>query len=349
MTPIKYLIVGQGLAGTMLSYFLSKKNIAHKVIAAQTLPSASEVAAGMFNPLVFRRLTKSWMVDELLPIMNKTFHELEQELSTKLIYNIPIAKLIQPGQRDWWLERVNSQKLDAYFDGIYARKAGDGIQAPYEIALLKNTGYVDLSLLVKTYRELLRTQNNLIVADLKHAELQMETYRVKWNGFEAEKIIFCEGSFAKNNPYFPENVFYLAKGDILTAHIPRLSEAYIINKDMFIMPRGNQQFLIGSTYERDQLTWDVDPSQADALLQKAQSLINFPITLLKHEVGIRPTVKDRRPVLGFHSEHKSLAFFNGLGTKGVMLAPYFANQMTEFLENPNIPLHPEIKLERFYT
>jgi glycine/D-amino acid oxidase-like deaminating enzyme len=82
-------------------------------------------------------------------------------------------------------------------------------------------------------------------------------------------------------------------------------------------------------------------------LKKAQNLIYLPIELINHAVGIRPTVKDRRPVLGLHPTLNSIAFFNGLGTKGVMLAPYFANEMVNLLENESYHLPKEVDLNRF--
>ena len=347
MQKVKYLIVGQGLAGTMLSYMFTKKQIPHKVIAANTLPSASSVAAGIYNPLVFRRLTKSWMIDELLPVMFDSYKSLELLLDTKLLYTKPIAKLIHPNEKQFWTDRIESQHLQSYFDGFKKPDDVSGLKSTFDLALIANSGYVDLTELLGKYSTYLLRNNSLIDVDFNYADLQFPNTKVNWKGIKAEKIIFCEGSFAINNPFFPANVFYLAKGDVLTVKIPNLSEKYILNKDVFILPKGNQLFLIGSTYERENLTWEVEPTNAKMLLEKAQNLIELPIKLIDHTVGIRPTVRDRRPVLGLHPIHNSLAFFNGLGTKGVMLAPYFANEMVNLLENESYPLSKEVDLNRF--
>jgi hypothetical protein len=347
MQKLKYLIVGQGLAGTMLSFMFTKKHISHKVIAAKTLPSASGVAAGIYNPLVFRRLTKSWMIDELLPEMIDAYKSLELLLDTKLLYTKPIAKLIHPNERQFWMDRIESQHLQSYFNGFKKPDDVSGLKSTFDLALITNSGYVDLTELMGKYHTYLEKNNSLIVEDFNYADLQFTDTEVNWKGIKAEKIIFCEGSFAINNPFFPANIFYLAKGDVLTVKIPNLSEKYILNKDVFILPKGNQRFLIGSTYERENLTWKPEPKNAKLLLEKAQNLIELPIKLINHAVGIRPTVRDRRPVLGLHPIHNSLAFFNGLGTKGVMLAPYFANELLCLLENKNHHLAKEVDLNRF--
>jgi glycine/D-amino acid oxidase-like deaminating enzyme len=69
------------------------------------------------------------------------------------------------------------------------------------------------------------------------------------------------------------------------------------------------------------------------LENQLKEILQVPFKVLDHKVGIRPTVKDRRPLLGMHMEHKRLGIFNGLGTRGVMLAPYFANHLANHIFN----------------
>ena len=348
MHKTKYLIVGQGLAGTLLSWELSKRRKDHMLIGTYQKPSASLVAAGMYNPLVFKRLTKSWMADTLIPIMKSTFQELEQLLNTALIFEKPIAKLIRKDEKNWWNERIEHQNLQSYFAGFKSNNFMPGIHQNFDMALIKQSGYVNINNLITSYTEYLKGNQQFISAELKYSDITFTNNKVYWQNTEAEHIVFCEGAQAIHNPFFPENVFYLTKGAVLTVEIPGLSSDYIINKDVFIMPRGNQKFLIGSTYKHDNLTLEPNIVEQNYLLEKAQQLIIAPIKVIDHKVGIRPTVKDRRPVLGYHPNCKNIAFFNGLGTKGVMLGPYFANQMATLLTNVNHEINPEVSIKRFY-
>lgn len=69
----KYIIVGQGLAGTLLAYQMHKNNIPFKIIVDPIQKSASEIAAGLINPLVFKRLTKvGWLIAYSLKCMRHT-------------------------------------------------------------------------------------------------------------------------------------------------------------------------------------------------------------------------------------------------------------------------------------
>ena len=67
---------------------------------------------------------------------------------------------------------------------------------------------------------------------------------------------------------------------------------------------------------------------------------------MDHEAGVRPTTGDRRPLLGVHKDNHRLAFFNGLGTRGVMIAPLMAKKLYQFLENDQA-LDKEIDISRF--
>lgn len=349
MQKTKYLIIGQGLAGSLLSYQFYKHSIPHKVVSSKILPSATGVAAGMFNPLVFKRLTKSWMIDNLLPEMQSTFNELENLLKEKIIHYIPIAKLINSHEKEWWQSRIEAQKLQKYFKGFQSIAPNSGINKDFEMALVNHSGWVDLKIFVSAYKQLLLEKNMFISDDFNYNDIIINNGRVKWKNISADKLICCKGSFSNDNPYFPDNVFYLTKGDVLTAEIQGLNTNHIINKDVFILPKGNNLFVIGSTYIHNDTTWNINHESKDYLLQKAQKLIDLPIKVISHNVGIRPTVKDRRPILGLHYKYKNLAFFNGLGTKGVMLAPYFAKQMFNFLENETFEINSEVNIDRFWN
>lgn len=347
MQKIPLLIVGQGLAGTLLSFELQKRDIDHRVISDQK-SGASHVAAGMVNPLVFKRITKSWMADTLLPVMRNTYLELEQVLKTKLWYDKPIAKLINPDEKDWWNQRLESQQLHAYFDSFLPSNSISGIDSHFDLAILKQTGFVDLPEMLNTYTDYLLQKQQLISEPFNYSDIKLHQGNVLWNSYQADYLVFCEGAQAIENPWLPDSVFYLTKGDVLLVHIPGLSEEYILNKDVFVLPKGNQRFLIGSTYEHQFADNQPQQENADLLLKKARKFLNLPIQLEAHYAGIRPTVKDRRPLLGYHPQYIQLAFFNGLGTKGVMLGPYFAKQMAELLIQPDYAVLPDVALKRFF-
>lgn len=344
---VKYIVVGQGLAGTLLSWQLYKRKIPHVVIASPLKQSASLVAAGMYNPLVFKRISKSWKIDTLLPVMMKTYKELEKLLGERFLYRQAIAKLIRPEEIDWWNERIKSQGLDNYVDGFQLNNCISGINTDFDFVRVKNAGFVDLTLLIQSYRKKLENENLYIEAEFKNDIIQ-NNRMVFWRNISAERIIFCNGVHNIGNPLFSELVFYPTRGDILDVSVEGLSEEYIINKEIFLLPKGEQKFLLGSSYDQNSIEWKPNTNSRDYLLFKASQIIDMPIRLINHRAGVRPTIKDRRPVLGFSKQDERAAIFNGLGTKGVMLGPYYSEEMVKLLEKSDYNVDKEVSIERFF-
>ncbi len=347
MKQTQMLIVGQGLAGTLLSHELNQLGVEHLVISNKHY-GASHIAAGMYNPLVFKRLTKSWMVDELLPVMLQTYSELETLLQISLLQHLPIAKIIPQEQKDWWLERISSQELHNYFDQFISSSEIPGLVENLTLARVKNSGYIHLLSLLQHYQLYLEDRKQLIVDDFNYNALELKNDAMVYKDLKAQKIVFCEGEAAQNNPWMPEGIFYPAKGDVLEVYIETLDTKNIINKDIFILPKGNHRFVLGSTYLHQFSDARPDPKNAQMILHKAQKLVNSPILLLKHQAGVRPTIKDRRPILGYSQQNQRIAFFNGLGTKGVMIAPYFSKEMATLLTNYNYQIKGEVSINRFF-
>ncbi|MCA1759666.1 MAG: FAD-dependent oxidoreductase, partial [Bacteroidales bacterium] len=125
------------------------------------------------------------------------------------------------------------------------------------------------------------------------------------------------------------------------------SENYILNKQIFVLPVGNQRFKIGSTYDWQDLSEQPTEMGKQSIIERFEKLVTVEYSLEQHWAGIRPAVSDRRPVLGVHPKYRNLFVFNGLGTKGVMLAPYFAKEMVNRLIIENYMLNFEVDLQRF--
>ena len=345
---IKYIIVGQGLAGTLLAYQMHKNNIPFKIIVDPTQRSASEVAAGLINPLVFKRLTKSWMADQLFPKMYETYSEMEKLLSIKFIEQKKMIKPLAEQDIPMWQKRIDQGKMNHYIDRIDKDLKLEGFKEIEHYGALMQTGSCNLSLLIQAMRHFFKQHNYLIKDQLKIEDVTFEDKSVYWKDLAAEKIIFCRGYKDAKNALFPSESFYLTKGELIEIEAKTLCEEYILNKNLFVLPIGKHHFKVGATYEWDTIDENISEEGKLELLTKLDKLIDTDYTILNHWAGVRPTVKDRRPILGIHPHNDSLAIFNGLGTKGVMLAPYFSEQMLELLENPQAEIDEEVKLDRFF-
>ncbi len=354
-TSVNYIIVGQGLAGTILAQTLIKKGRSVVIIDEQGPSSASKIAAGLYNPVVFKRLVKSWMADELISSMNEFYSNAEQLLNEKFYFKKQIVKMFSEEQeKALWLKKSHEDV------GKYLSKT---IQNNFLIDIIHNAptgessevidaGNLDTGLFLEAFRNYFKNNDQLLEEKLDYDKIIISENSVNYKNFTADKLVFCEGYKGLDNPYFKWLPFKLTKGEIITVKIPLLSQKEtdwsdkVINKGVFILPVGNNIYKVGSTYEWTDLTEQPTEKGRAYLIEKLDKILKVPFEIIDHRAGIRPTVNDRRPLIGIHPKHPALAVFNGMGTKGVMLAPYFANQFFDFLEN-NLPLHKEVDIARF--
>ena len=98
----KFLIVGGGLSGVAIGYHLIQKGKDVTLLDDQNNHS-SIVAAGMINPLVFRRITKSWRVDDFIPYCEQFYSSIEKQADRPLFHPITIRRFFSSQQeKDFW-------------------------------------------------------------------------------------------------------------------------------------------------------------------------------------------------------------------------------------------------------
>ncbi|MCE3279085.1 MAG: FAD-dependent oxidoreductase [Bacteroidetes bacterium] len=345
-----YIIVGQGLAGTVLALTFMKEGMSVMIIDDLPQSSASKIAAGLYNPVVFKRLVKSWMADDLIPFMDKFYGEAESLLNTEFYNKKKIVKLFaEENEREFWLKKSKENVGKYLSKDIYDNFLECIVNAPLGASEVIEAGNLNTGLFLNSSREYFKTNDAFIAERFDYGQLKISDDHVSYQGVMASKIIFCEGYKVSENPYFDWLPFKLTKGEILTIKLSQndiIPEDKVINKGVFILPIGNNTYKVGSTYEWNELNENTTEKGRKELIDKLNKVLKVPYEIIEHSAGIRPTVNDRRPILGLHPQHSVLVVFNGLGTKGVMLAPFFAQQLVDFLEK-GLPLDAEINITRF--
>ena len=347
--PLDYIIVGQGLAGTIFALTLLKHNKSFMVIDEPSLSNASRIAAGLYNPVVFKRLVKSWMADELIPFMDKFYADAEQLLNKKFYFKKQIVKpFAEEQEKVLWIKKTDEAIGHYLSKDISPDYLNDKIHNPLGSAEVLHAGNLNTTIFLEAARNYFAQHHQLLEEKFDYDQLVVSEKNVVYKTVTAKKIIFCEGYKALKNPYFSWLPFKLTKGEIITVSIPLLNELdKVINKGVFILPLGNHLFKVGATYEWADLA-DVPTNKGKAyLIDKLKKILKVPFEIVDHQAGIRPTVNDRRPLVGIHPQHPALGVFNGMGTKGVMLAPYFADRFFDFLEH-EIPMNKEVDIIRFF-
>lgn len=345
---LDFLIVGQGIAGSLLSWFLQKAGKKNLVIDNYHLSNASRVASGVTNPVTGRRFVKTWMAEELLPFANETYTELEKVLNETFFQPLPILRLFDSikSQNDWSARTSQPGYTQFLQNQTVINLPKEKIKNDFGAFEITGGTRLDSEKFLTAYRNFLSTHKQILEEQFSFDELEVTASCVQYKSHVANKIIFCDGAQAIRNPYFKFLPFQLAKGECLILHIENFSADKMISSEAFVMPMGDDLYYVGSTHD-----WHFhndQPSEVgkQELLANLGAFIKTPYKVVNHRAAIRPTVQDRRPFIGFHPEHKAVGIFNGLGTKGISLAPYFANHFAQHLTQ-NTVLLPEVDIKRF--
>lgn len=345
---INFIIVGQGIAGSVLAFTLIKAGYSVFVINNPNVSLSSKIAAGIFNPVVFKRLTKSWLADDLIPELQAFYGFWEKELNTTFIHQRNIIKAFAEEQeKNLWIKKYNEGNV--FLDNqIYQDLAIDENYTVKSYSKVLQAGNLDVANFLESTTNYLKNKQSYKEEYFDYSKLVVTENKLMYDTLIASNIIFCDGHLITKNPYFNWIPMKPAKGEVLTIRCTALKlNEDIFNKGCFIMPLGDDLYKVGATYEWKQLNDSATEKGKDELLKKLNSVVTSPYQIISHDAGVRPSVIDRRPVIGNHPQYKNLFIFNGLGTKAVMLAPYFAKQLVSNMKY-QWPIDEEVNPKRFW-
>ena len=343
---VDYIIVGLGLAGLAFSRELTKYNKTF-IVFEDNSQHSSKVAGGMYNPVVLKRFTPVWDAETQLEKALPFYEELEELLGGKYDYKVDIFRLFTSieEQNNWFVASDNPVLSDYLIPKVVTNKY-NGIDSPFGYGNVTKTGRVDTLTLLNDYRKHLEKENLIIYDKFDHEAINLENEEVDYKDITATKVVFCEGFGIKKNPFFKTLPMEEAKGEMITIHAPELEIDFVLKSAVFIMPLGNDLYKIGATFNWDDTTSTPTEKAKNELIDKLNTIISVPYKVVGHVAGIRPTVRDRRPLIGVHNKHSQLIVLNGLGTRGVMIAPTVAAELYDHLEN-GLELRKEININRF--
>lgn len=342
---IDYLIVGSGLAGISFAEIALQSGKAVLVFDNNSQQS-SKIAGGLYNPVILKRFSEVWKAEEQLLVMKGFYADLETKLDFKFDFKLPILrKFFSIEEQNNWFIASDKVGLSPFLSTVLITNKYTGINSPFNYGQVLHTGYVDTALLLKKYKFYLAEKEILVNESFEYNLIDFKQDHILYKGVKAKNVIFAEGFGLSANPYFNYLPLDGTKGELFIIKAPDLNLDVIVNTSVFILPLGDDLFKVGATYDWKDKT-DL-PSEAGRkeLLDRINEIIDCQFEIISHFAGVRPTVYDRRPLIGTHSDFKSLHVLNGLGTRGVMLGPSMAKALFDFIEY-KIPLDKEIDIKR---
>ncbi|MFY0592903.1 NAD(P)/FAD-dependent oxidoreductase [Roseivirga sp.] len=346
---VDYLIIGQGIAGTVLCEHLIKAGKSVIVIDESTLSNSSKVAGGLYNPITGRKMVKTWNCDALFNYLTPFYRALEVKLGERFLIEKPIYRpFMSTEELNEWMGKSAESIYQPYIGEIKDKPAyANHVKDQFGGIILKQCGYVDTATMVSAYRDYLKINHLYKSEAFDYAKLVLTDRGVEYEGIHAKKVIFCDGKFSQSNPFFDWLPLRPVKGELLFVKTKTKIEV-IYNRGVFVIPLSNRICKVGATYDHENVNENITSKAENELRRRLKQLAVFDFEVIDQKAGVRPATKDRKPFVGIHPKHSQVVVFNGLGAKGVSLAPFYANQLTNHLEFGD-HLDSEVNIERFFS
>ncbi|HMC97300.1 MAG TPA: FAD-dependent oxidoreductase, partial [Flavobacteriales bacterium] len=319
------IIIGQGLAGAVLSETLVRRGLRVMMFDAPRDGRASWVASGIVNPIVLRRTVLSWRASEMLAVAGAFYRELELLYDTTFWHPLPLVELFPTAQEAGiWQLRMKDPELARFLGrGPLNDAALAGLPQPYGYGVVKRSAWLDVKTFLRAHRERWLSAGGLEERTVRTEDVVRREDAIEVYQRSAPLLISCTGPFA-DVPGLS-----LVRGEGIKVRIPGFLSQAMLHRGVFALPLGNELFYVGSTFAWDDV-WSGPTAEGQrALLDRLSRLVKGPVEVLEHWAGVRPAAKDRRPILGRTAPHE--AMMNGLGSRGVLLSPWCAQHLAEHL------------------
>ncbi|WP_369997633.1 NAD(P)/FAD-dependent oxidoreductase [Winogradskyella sp.] len=346
MKQVDYIIVGCGLASIAFCEQLRANNKSFNVFNDESQQS-SIVASGLYNPVILKRFSEVWKAREQLEVALPLYKKIESDLNIKIDYKLQLLRRFASiEEQNLWFNASDKPQLEPYLSTNLLKNTNSAIDAPFGFGEVLHAGRINTNVLIDSYKDLLKENHQLQETKFSHHQLEVKSDFLKYKNLKANHIVFAEGFGLKQNPYFNYLPLNGTKGEVMTIKAPELKIDYGLKSSVFVIPLGGDLYTVGATYNwTDKSNLPTEEGKQE-LIAKLKVFLKCDFEVVNHVAGIRPTVKDRRPLVGKHPENHNLYILNGLGTRGVMIAPYAAKELYDFIEN-NKPLNAEINIDRF--
>ena len=326
-----FIIVGQGLAGTLLAHDLIEANKSVLIIDANLKASASRVAAGLINPISMKRCIEAMPSYYLTKCLDR-FLDLEKKLDSSFLKLKPLLRLFDSIEtNNKWIDKYNNEGMSIYIKELLSKNSFSFLNDSFSSALVETAGQLDIKSFLDVSRSYFSKFYHLL--DEKFDFSFFNDSKISYKNYSADTIVFCEGFRVMDNPYFNYLPITPTKGEVMTIKIPSLEYFdKVISKGVYIIPLGNYLYTVGATYNRTDFTDKLTKEGQAFLNKRIKDILNVDYEVINSMAGVRPTVKDMKPLIGMHPKNPNIAIFNGLGARGVLIGPFLSKQFSSMLD-----------------
>lgn len=343
----KTLIIGFGMAGASIAHRLDNASKDFTIISDDS-QLATRTAGGVINPIALKRYKKAWNADLYYNTALSFYRNLERKLSVEFLKSKPIFKALKSAED---INNFIAASDRLFLDQFLSSKLlniENLFKETKHIGEVKSTYTIDL---VKFLNHSIQCFKSQFVFDtFRYDELKcLDNGSFIYRDVEYENIIFCEGFGVVKNPFFNDLPLYGNKGEyiIISSKSLNLNDV-ILKSKYFLIPIGQNRYKFGANYDREQLNNVPTSETKKHLIEELNKMIDCTYDVINQVAAVRPTIKDRKPIIGHHPEHKQMYLFNGFGSRGVLSAPSLSEQLYNFIFK-NTSIDSDVNLNRFYS
>lgn len=343
---VDVIIVGMGLAGAVLAIKLLKEKKSFVVVNQYGITKSSEVAAGIYNPILAKRFKLSQNAAEIYPFVAENYLDFEKQLSAQFLHQTPIYYVIESQEAfNNWCILAETEAFHPFVEIIDKDNRFNSFEIPFGLLKVKHSGWVNIPVLLNALKQQLQSKGQYLEEAFIIEDLNIDK-TVSYKNYEARQIVFCQGVGIKNNPLTEHIELKPAKGEVLLVKNNEAFNDFIIQQGVFMVNINNNSYKIGSNFEWKQLDYTVNESVKEELLQKLDKFYPKDVSVINHEAGIRPSSLDRKPIIGALKKYDNVFVFNGLGSKGVALSPHYCEQLFKAMFYQS-EIEPSVCVSRF--
>jgi glycine/D-amino acid oxidase-like deaminating enzyme len=349
MKQVDFVILGFGIAGAIIARELIQRGKRVLVIdSAQN--TATAIAGGTIHPTVLRYYTKVWRGDEFWPVAKSHYRDWSEELSVPLITSEGLIRVFDSldelrlwnkrREQDFWAQYLSPLSLDH-------SSAFPAIIAPFALGLSDDFLRFNPKLLLDKYRQMLTEHGQYIQSALSfHSSTELYG-AINQLGYNTHGVILAQGHQQDFWPGMSQgNPIKAKKGQYLIIECPGLKISRVVKSKFFLIPLGDNRYQVGATYARDK-----DNNAQEDSLERVKAdldrLLAHPYKVVDCWTGTRPGTQDRKPILGALSPQDNLYVFNGLNSRGLLMAPLLGQWLANYiLDDTEFP--KEVSISRFF-
>lgn len=343
---VDYIVVGFGLAGLAFIEHLENDQKSY-VVFEDNSQKSSRVAGGLYNPVILKRFTPAWNAHLQLKTAIDFYKNVETRLEKSFIKELTVLRRFNTiEEQNLWFEACDKPTLKQFLSSELIKNTNPVLDIPYQYGKVNHTGRVAIAELLSYYLEYIGEKGSLRNESFSYQDVVLGDDFVEYRNIKARHVVFCEGFGIKSNPYFNYLPLVGNKGEYIMIRCAKLNLNEAVKSSIFIIPVGGDVYKVGATYNNQDTSKEITVSARKQLEEKLLKVLNAPYEVIDQVGGIRPTVKDRRPLVGTHPDYPRMHVLNGMGSRGIIVAPSVASELYDHIENEN-PINPDININRF--